>query len=277
MIPIAGLATIAERAGAPLLGATPVTALPRNREEIDRILPGARHLVVLGAPHGRAALASDNVQVAQFDTRYTYDVVSAASHSLVRWLERAGHRTVAVPAFLPMDMAPPRNGMRGAVDWREAGVQAGLGGRGDCGLLVTAVYGTAVRLGGLVVDAEVETTAPLAENPCTGCGACVAACPAGALTGDGRLDKKKCGDRVFTGGFRSWRGFLEELAEAPAPQRQALLGSQQALDLWQNFMTGIYYTCWECQASCPVGRAPVPSPKPHPPGATTAPGPAGPT
>ncbi len=263
MIPIHELAAVAERAGAPLLGATPVTSLPRNREEIERILPGASHVVVLGAPHGRAAIASDNVQVAQFDTRYTYDVVSAASHALVRWLERAGHRAVAVSAFLPMDMAPPKNGMRGAVDWREAGVQAGLGGLGNCGLLVTSAHGMAVRLGGLVVDAEIETTAPLAENPCTGCGGCVAACPAGALTGDGRVDKRKCGDRVFVGGFRSWRRFLSDLAEAPTAQRQELLGSPQALDLWQNFMTGIYYACWACQAACPVGQTPAPGSPPR--------------
>jgi epoxyqueuosine reductase QueG len=236
------------------LGVAPVAALPRNCEEIERILPGATHVVVLGALHGRAAIASDNTQVAQFDTRYTYDAVTAASHALVRWLERAGHRAVAVSAFLPMDMTPPRNGMRGAVDWREAGVQAGLGGRGDCGLLVTSAHGTAVRLGGLVVATEVETTPPLAENPCTGCGRCVTACPPGALTGDGRVDKKKCGDQVFAGGFRAWRGFLADLAEAPAAERQQLLGSQQALDLWQNFMTGIYYSCWACQATCPVGQ-----------------------
>jgi len=257
VIPIAEVLAISTRSGAPLVGATSVASLPRNREEIERILPGASHVVVVAAPHGRAAIGSENVQVAQFDTRYTYDAVSAAAHGLVRWLEGAGHRAVAAPGFLPIDMAPPKNGMRGAVDWREAGVQAGLGGRGDCGLLVTPAYGTAVRLAGVVVAAEVEPTPPLAESPCTHCGLCVEACPAGALTGDGRVDKRKCGDRIFAGGgFRVWRGFLADLAEASAEERQRLLSSQTSLDLWQNFMTGIYYSCWACQAACPVGRKP---------------------
>lgn len=265
MISMAELAAVAERAGAPLVGATPVGSLPRNREEIERILPGAACVVMLAAPHGRAAIASANVQVAQFDTRHTYDAVAAAAHALVRWLERAGHGAVAVPGFLPIDMAPPKNGMRGAVDWREAGVQAGLGGRGDCGLLVTPAYGTAVRLAGVVVAAEVETTPPLGENPCTHCGRCVEACPAGALGGDGRVDKRKCGDRIFAGGgFRVWRGFLADLADAPAEARQRLLGSQQSLDLWQNFMTGIYYSCWSCQAACPVGEPTRPAPRAAP-------------
>ncbi|MFU8857449.1 MAG: 4Fe-4S binding protein [Deferrisomatales bacterium] len=256
MIPISELNTLAARSGAPLIGAAPVASLPRNREEIECILPGASHVVVVAAPHGRAAIASENVQVAQFDTRHTYDAVAAAAHALVRWFEGRGHRAVAVPGFLPIDMAPPKNGMRGPVDWREAGVQAGLGGRGDCGLLVTPSHGTAVRLAGVLVDAGVEATPPLAESPCTHCGRCVEACPAGALTGDGRVNKKACGDRIFAaGGFRAWRGFLADVAGATADERESLLAGQRSLDLWQNFMTGIYYSCWACQAACPVGQA----------------------
>lgn len=116
MIPIAELRALAAPHGAPLVGACAVASLPRNREEIERLLPGASHVVIVAAPHGRAAIGSANVQVAQFDTRYTYDAVAAAAHALVRWFEGAGRRAAAVPGFLPIDMAPPRNGMRGAVD-----------------------------------------------------------------------------------------------------------------------------------------------------------------
>ena len=52
---------------------------------------------------------------------------------------------------------------------------------------------------------------------------------------------------------------IDELV-AVAEQRDRLLGSQQALDLWQNSMTGIYYSCWACQAACPVGQARTPKP-----------------
>lgn len=163
MIPMAQLAAIAAGAGAPLVGATPVSSLPKNREELECLLPGASHVVVVAAPHGRSATASANF----------------------KW-----------PSSTP---------------------------------------GTPT------------TRWPRRPTPC----------PAGALTGAGRVDKKKCGDRVFAGGgFRVWREFLADLAEAPTTERQRLLGSQQSLNLWQNFMTGIYDSCWACQAACPVGQVP---------------------
>ena len=65
--------------------------------------------------------ASPNIQVAQYDTIHAYDEVARASHAVAHWLERKGYGAVAVPAFIPIDMSPPKHGMRGAVDWRGAG------------------------------------------------------------------------------------------------------------------------------------------------------------
>jgi len=75
------------------------------------------------------------------------------------------------------------------------------------------------------------------------------------LSGGGKIDKRKCGDRIFTGGYRAWRAFLLELIEASTVRRKELLSGQLSLDRWQNFMTGNYYYCYACQAACPVGRA----------------------
>lgn len=246
---------IAEAHGAPVWGAAVAADLPGRREEIEAILPGARTVVVLASPHSRSAIASANIQVAQYDTIHAYDEVARASHAVALLLERKGYGTVAVPAFIPIDMSPPKHGMRGAVDWRGAGVAAGIGGYGESGLLVTEAFGPAVRLGGVVTDAEIAPGAPLPRTPCTGCNRCIEACPKGALSGGGKIDKRKCGDRIFTGGYRAWRTFLLELIEAPSERREELLSGQVSLDLWQNFMTGNYYYCFACQAACPVGRA----------------------
>ena len=255
MIPVSEVGLIAKAHGAPLWGAMAASALPDGQEEIERILPGARTVVVLASPHSRSAIASTNIQVAQYDTIHAYDEVARASHAVAHWLERKGYGAVAVPAFIPIDMSPPKHGMRGAVDWRGAGVAAGIGGYGESGLLVTEAFGPAVRLGGVVTDAEIAPGEPLPRTPCTGCNRCVEACPMKALSGGGKIDKRKCGDVIFAGGYRAWRAFLLALVEAPSEKRMELLTSQVSLDLWQNFMTGNYYYCFACQAVCPVGKS----------------------
>ncbi len=254
MIHVSDIALIGGAHGAPVCGAVSVDALPDRAEEIRDILPGARSVVVLAAPHSRSAIESANVQVAQYDTIHAYSEAARASHSVALWLEGKGHKAVAVPAFIPIDMAPPKFGMQGAVDWRGAGVAAGIGGYGESGLLVNGVFGPAVRMGGVVTDALVSPGKPLSGTPCTHCMRCVEACPMGALSGGGKIDKRKCGDRIFSGGYRAWRNFLIALIEAPAEKRKELAASQLSLDLWQNFMTGNYYYCFACQAACPVGR-----------------------
>ncbi len=262
LIVLSEVSAVAAAHGAPVCGAAPVVALETGREEIERILPGARSVIVLAAPHCRSAIASRNIQVAQYDTIHAYDEAARASHSVARWLERNGSRAAAVPAFIPIDMAPPKSGMQGAVDWRGAGVAAGIGGYGESGLLVTRHFGPAVRLGGVVTDADVAPGPPLGETPCTHCRRCVDACPAGALAGGGAIDKRMCGERIFSGGYRAWRRFLLDLLEAGPEKRKDLLGGQPALDLWQNFMTGNYYYCFACQAACPVGQPGAGPPEP---------------
>lgn len=258
MIPLSEIGIVAERHGAPLWGAAAAASLPEMRDEIEKIVPGARSVVVLASPHSRSAIGSANLQAAQYDTIHAYDEVARASHAVALRLERGGHTAVAVPAFIPIDMAPPGRGMRGAVDWRRAAVAAGIGGYGESGLLVTEPYGPAVRLGGVVTDGEIAPGEPLPGTPCTRCDRCLAACPAGALSGGGQVDKRKCGDRIFSGGFRAWRAFLLELVESGPERRKELASGRQSLELWQNFMTGNYYYCFACQAVCPVGRTPQP-------------------
>jgi epoxyqueuosine reductase QueG len=113
--------------GADLVGFVGVEDLSEHGAGISTILPSARSVVVVASRHSLAAIRSANNQVAQFDTIHTYREAERAAHRTARFLESEGYPSVAVPAFIPIDMAAPKNGMRGEVCWRRAGVRAGLG------------------------------------------------------------------------------------------------------------------------------------------------------
>lgn len=241
--------TLALTHGADLVGIASAEDLPANAESLRRILPGTRRVVVVAARHALAALASANNEVRQFDTIHTYDECSRAAHAVARRLADHGFKAVAVPAFIPLDMGAPKKGMRGEIDWRRAGVRAGLGGYGENGLLVTARFGTAVRLAGVATDAELTADVPLSEDACDHCRRCVEDCPTGALAGGGAIDKKKCGDHIFRHGFRAFQSLMAG-AFTRDPKAQSVIEGHGLRELWQNFMTGNYYYCFRCQIHC---------------------------
>ena len=66
---------------------------------------------------------------------------------------------------------------------KTAATLAGLGWIGRCALLVTREFGSAVRLGTVVTDAELPDGKPVTESMCGDCTRCVEACPGGAPSG----------------------------------------------------------------------------------------------
>jgi epoxyqueuosine reductase QueG len=241
--------------GADLAGVVAVADLPEHHQAIAAILPGAVSVVVMACRHNPVALASPNTQVMQLETNYTYEQVSIAAKRVERFLDAQGHAAAAVPAFLPVDMNAPKFGLKGEVCWRRAAVRAGLGGYGVNGLLVTKDFGAAVRLGGLLTTATLTPDAPLAESPCDECGACLAACPAQALKGEGKIDKRLCGPRALEHGFNHFRATLAELTGPDPASRERALDGFGLRELWQTLITGNYYYCAQCQLQCPPTAA----------------------
>jgi epoxyqueuosine reductase QueG len=247
---------IALENGADLVGIINAIDLPEHAEDITRILPQAKSVIVVAAKHSLAAIQSGNIQMGQFDTIHAYDECSKAAHQTTRFLESMLFPSVAVPAFIPIDMQAPKKGMRGEICWRRAGVRAGLGSYGENGLLVTKAFGSAVRLAGLVTAADLEADDPLGEDVCDHCLRCIDACPVQALSAEGKIDKRKCGDEIFKYGFRFFAGFMRDLIAKPKSETQDMLRGHGLRELWQTFMTGNYYYCFECQAQCPAMRLP---------------------
>lgn len=250
--------TFALEVGADIVGICDSLKLKENLTELQEVLPAHKSLIVVAVKHSTSALRANNVRVKQYDTIYTYNQVRDVAQKLARLLEAEGFKAIAIPHFLPIDMADDKLGMVGDVDFRRAAVLAGLGVYGKCGLFVSRPYGPRVRIGGVLTDAPLETHEEAIDYEgamkelCKNCFKCVESCPTHALKGDGTIDKKKCMSRLFEYGLRGFVKFFESLAEADLESRKKITRSYALRELWQNFMTGNYYYCWECQAACPL-------------------------
>ncbi len=243
--------------GADLVGVVRVEDLPEHSERIERMLPEAQSVLVIAAGHSLASLRSDANELAQFDTIHAYNECARAAHAAARLLESRGFFSAAVPAFIPLDMDEPGKGMRGEICWRRAGVRSGLGSYGESGALVTKEYGQAVRLSGVVTTAELTQDEPLKEDVCDHCMRCVEACPVNALSGNGKINKKLCGDRIFRFGFRYFQKVMQSMMDKPTDELREIVQGSGLRQLWQTFMTGNYYYCFKCQSQCPAIRLPV--------------------
>jgi epoxyqueuosine reductase len=112
---------------------------------------------------------------------------------------------------------------------REWAVRAGIGWQGRQGQVVNARFGCCLLLGGLLVDVELEPSAPVADQ-CGLCRLCVRSCPTGALCEDGRVDARRCLSYLT----------IEHKGEIPPALRSGL---GQAL-----------FGCDFCTAVCPWNR-----------------------
>ncbi|RJP18135.1 MAG: epoxyqueuosine reductase [Candidatus Abyssobacteria bacterium SURF_5] len=249
----------ARRLGADIAGVAGAERLAEEGAILNEPIDGAKSAIVLGVRQSFAALNSNVVQIAQHDTSYAYAQVDAVSHALVRILEDGGHDAVAVPSFLPIDMSDEFKGMRGEVDHRRAAVLAGIGEYGLNNLLLTEQFGPRVRLATVLTTAEIKPAHPRPRKKiCTECRACVEACPVHALDEPGKTDKTACGKVVFEHGLRGLMRFGLRWAGSNQAEQMELLKSCSLRELWQNFMVGMYYTCFRCQAACPIGAAEKP-------------------
>lgn len=74
--------------GADLVGVLNVTNLPEHNERIERMLPGARSVLVIASRHSLASLRSGTNELAQFDTIQAYNENARAVHSAARYLDQ---------------------------------------------------------------------------------------------------------------------------------------------------------------------------------------------
>jgi len=123
---------------------------------------------------------------------------------VVEWLQASGHRAAApllAPGWRVVGDAPV--GIASSWSERHAAYAAGLGTFSLNDALITP-RGIAHRVGSVVTDLPLPASARIAPNHLDNClryrngscGACIARCPAGAITDQGH-DKQRCFDYVY--------------------------------------------------------------------------------
>jgi epoxyqueuosine reductase len=184
------LAEIIRSSDIDLIGAARVAdALdPSAAAQSQRLLPDVRSVIVLGMeipaevfPH-----LSYRQEVGDMALRELYHQTEQTiggrldweAYKTVKKLHAAGYKALVLPAGGPYD---PKH-LKGALSYKHAAQAAGLGSIGWHSLLITPQYGPRVKLALILTDAEAEALAPHSPLECQRCGACLKACPAGAIS-----------------------------------------------------------------------------------------------
>ncbi len=105
-------------------------------------------------------------------------------------IQRLGHKSIPVAASYIIDWKK----QNAHVSHRHVALNAGLGFWGRNNLLVHPKYGAGIRLSSLFTNMPLTTDSPI-KSDCGECSACMAACPAEAITEDD-FDFDKCFEMV---------------------------------------------------------------------------------
>ncbi|MDN7023780.1 epoxyqueuosine reductase [Methanoculleus sp. FWC-SCC1] len=175
-------------------------------------MESARSVIVLGVAVPRGSIES----LPKGRAEYTNTLMAGTAtlrliaFRLARRIERDGYRATIVPTegsefgYWYAD----RETLMADMSIKYAAYAAGLGSYGANHLLITDEFGTRIRMTAVVTDAPLgdggDPSRPFLHEDCKECMRCVAACPAGAFTADGTIDRKKCADYMFhtLGGLR---------------------------------------------------------------------------
>ncbi|MRR57208.1 MAG: epoxyqueuosine reductase [Deltaproteobacteria bacterium] len=203
-----------------------------------------------------SACESPSPQLAMSSRLDLMEFSRSACYRVARFVEtQLGSPTVTVPVSYPMDFATPHKIGVGEVSLRHAAVSAGLGAFGLHNLVVHPKFGTRVIFTAVLTKLELASDPALELNPCTRCGLCVHACPAGALDDEGKTDMLKCLGNSQPYGIRANIGFWCRFSGATPEEQKEMLQSPEYLSLYQAGFIGNQYFCFRCLAACPIGRS----------------------
>jgi epoxyqueuosine reductase QueG len=240
--------------GCELVGVCSLELLKNWEEEGKRILPNASSVVVVACRHSKAAVDSNNIRVAQFDTHCVYDKLDRILNGLSVFLEDKGFLAVSLPLYLPIKMSKETQGLIGDVSLRHAAVEAGLGELGLNRLLLTKRFGPRVRLGAVLTTASLKSDRRFEEKICNNCGECIKACPAEAIMENGNVDVQKCTRVILKYALPGLIRFVPSLVGKSVDEVWETIREPFLWEIWQATTYGMIYSCFECMKACPIGK-----------------------
>jgi epoxyqueuosine reductase QueG len=154
----------------------------------------AKTVIVFAIAVPRGMLLSPDYNLYALHRTYhsVYALLDEIGLALSNFIEsQNGHLAVPIPSFAPL--VYHRREPWGIISLKHAAVRAGLGAFGRNGLVHNPQYGTLLRLGAIVTNAEMEGDPLVEKDPCPpGCQLCIKACPAKAIDEYGDFQKMVC-------------------------------------------------------------------------------------
>lgn len=149
------------------------------RRDPANVLPGAKTVISAAFAYSASGRDPSLPQIAAYAQADDYhEVLRARLAPVAEYL-----RALGFSARICIDSAP--------LPERYWAARAGVGERGLNGAVLLPETGPYCLLAEILTDAEIEPDEP-ARGICTRCGACVRACPTGALRPDGTVDARRC-------------------------------------------------------------------------------------
>src|SRR5271166_4345688 len=231
-------------------------ALDNQRDDILRYFPPAKTLLSFVCRMNREPIRSPARSVANLEFHHTGDHANEVARQVVAALEREGVRALNPAMGFPMEMDRFPGGKIWVVSHKPVAVAAGLGHMGIHRNVIHPKFGNFILLGTVLIAAEATAyDQPLSYNPCLECKLCVATCPVGAISPDGRFDFSACQThnyREFMGGFTDW---VEQIADSKdALDYRKPVTDPESASMWQSLSFGANYKAAYCMAVCPAGE-----------------------
>ncbi|MGD9690671.1 MAG: 4Fe-4S binding protein [Phycisphaerales bacterium] len=230
-------------------------ALAHQRDDIRTVLPRTRTLIALVMRMSPESVRSPLRAVANTEFHAVGEETNHVARRIVDALVRRGIRAVNPGMAFPMEVSRVPERVPWIVSHKLVAEQAGLGRMGIHRNVIHPRFGNFILLSTVFCEAVVDAYGvPLDDNPCISCKLCVAACPVGAISPEGRFNVASCSThnyREFLGGFTDWVETITESAGRLGYRRR--VEDHETLSMWQSLAYGPNYKAAYCLAVCPAG------------------------